>query len=82
MKKIRLRKWFKYLLIVITIILLLIVVSDAETLKIGILKAIEYIEDNSYQLETIDEIKAGRYENEDFDIEELLDILKGSDTND
>ena len=66
MKKIRLRKWFKYLLIVITIILLLIVVSDAETLKIGILKAIEYIEDNSYQLETIDEIKAGRYENEDF----------------
>lgn len=38
MKKIRLRKWFKYLLIAITIFLLIIVVSDAETIKIAILK--------------------------------------------
>ena len=40
MKKIRLRKWFKYLLIAITTILLIIVISDTETIKIGILKAV------------------------------------------
>lgn len=38
MKKIRLRKWFKYLLIAITTILLIIVVSDAESFKIALLK--------------------------------------------
>ena len=38
MKKIRLRKWFKYLLIVITLFLLIIVISDATSIKRAILK--------------------------------------------
>ena len=38
MKKIRLRKWFEYLLIAITLFLLIIVVSDVTSIKIAILK--------------------------------------------
>lgn len=38
--KIRLRKWFKYLLTIMTIFLLVILVSDATSLKTVILKTI------------------------------------------
>lgn len=40
MKKIKLRSWFKYTLLIITLLTGIIVVSECKTIKIGILKAI------------------------------------------
>ena len=40
MKKIKLRSWFKYTLLIITLLIGIIIVSECETIKIGILKAI------------------------------------------
>lgn len=39
-KKYRLRKWFKYLLCIITVALLVILISDATSIKTALIKTI------------------------------------------